>query len=139
MSNKKAGVYKVKTATGKTKTVGIANYNPVPDKKVFNKGYKSLHITNKRETMIKGKQYPLSAFPYPLKTTGNSNSDYDIVWSSSNKEVVTVVDGLMIAKKAGKATITAKLRGDKDKGQFYHSGEESDFHQEEGIQCSCKF
>ena len=118
MSNKKAGVYKVKTATGKTKTVGIANYNPVPDKKVSNKGYKSLHITNKRETMIKGKQYPLSAFPYPLKTTGNSNSDYDIVWSSSNNEVVTVFDGLLIAKKAGKATITAKLRGTKIKDSF---------------------
>ena len=118
MSNKKAGVYKVKTATGKTKTVGIAKYNPVPDKKVSNKGYKSLHITNKRKTILKGKQYPLTAFPYPLKTTGSSKSDYDIVWTSSNRKVVAVYDGLMIAKKTGKATITAKLRGTKIKDSF---------------------
>ena len=118
MSNKKAGVYKVKTAKGATKVVGIANYNPVPDKRVSNKGYQSLHITNKRATILKGKQYPLTAFPYPLKTTGSSYSDYDIVWSSSNSSVVTVIDGLMIAKKAGKATITAKLRGTKIKDSF---------------------
>ena len=118
LSNKKAGVYKIKTASGKTKTIGIAKYNPVPDKKVSNKGYKSLHITNKRKTIIKGKEYPLTAFPYPLKTSGGSNSNYDIVWSSSDKKVVTMVDGLIIAKKAGKATITAQLRGTKIKDSF---------------------
>ena len=114
MSNKKAGVYQVKTKTGAAKTVGIAKYNPVPDKKVSNKGYQSLHITNKRKTILKGKQYPLTAFPYPLKATGSSNSDYDIVWTSSNKKVATVVDGLIIAKKAGKAkiTITGNTKGE---------------------------
>ena len=54
VSNKKAGVYQVKTKTGAAKTVGIAKYNPVPDKKVSNKGYQSLHITNKRKTILKG-------------------------------------------------------------------------------------
>ena len=61
LSGKKAGIYKVKTATGKTKTVGIAKFQPVPDKKVSNRGYRSLHITNKRKTLLKGKQYPLNA------------------------------------------------------------------------------
>lgn len=118
LSDKKAGVYQITTATGQMKTIGIANFNPVPDKKVSNKGYQSLHITNKRKTMLKGKQYPLTAFPYPLKTTGSSNSDYDIVWTSSNSKVVAVYDGLLIAKKAGRATITAKLRGTKIKDSF---------------------
>lgn len=118
VSNKKAGVYQVKTKTGAAKTVGIAKYNPVPDKKVSNKGYQSLHITNKRKTILKGKQYPLTAFPYPLKATGSSNSDYDIVWTSSNNKVVSVYDGLLVAKKEGKARITAKLRGTKKKDSF---------------------
>ena len=108
----------IKTAKGETRTIGIADFNPVPDEKVSNKGYTSLHITNKRKTILKGKEYPLTAFPYPLKTSDSSNSDYDIVWSSSNKKVATVVDGLIIAKKAGKATITAKLRGTKIKDSF---------------------
>ena len=118
MSVKKAGIYKIKTASGQTKTIGLADFNPVPDKKVSNKGYKSLHIINKRKSIYKGKQYPLTAFPYPLKTTGSSNSDYDVVWSSSNSNVAAVYDGLVIAKKSGKAVITAKLRGTKIKDSF---------------------
>lgn len=118
MSDKKAGVYEIKTASGQTKVVGIAKFNPTPDKKVSNKGYKSLHITNKRTTMIKGKQYPLTAFPYPLKTSGGSNSDYDIVWTSSNESVAQIYDGLIIAKQAGKTKITATLRGTKIKDSF---------------------
>ena len=118
MSNKKAGVYEIKTAAGETRIVGMAKFKPVPDEKVSNKGYKSLHITNKRKTILKGKEYPLTAFPYPLKTGNESNSNYDIVWTSSNKKVATVIDGLLIAKKAGKATITAKLRGTKIKDSF---------------------
>lgn len=118
MSGKKPGIYKIKTASGATKTIGIAKFNPVPDKSVSNKGYKSLHITNKRKSILKGKQYPLTAFPYPLKTTGSSYSNYDIVWSSSNTDVATVYDGLIIAKKAGKTTITAKLRGTNIKDSF---------------------
>ena len=118
MSNKKAGVYEIQTAAGETRIVGMAKFKPVPDEKVSNKGYKSLHITNKRKTILKGKEYPLTAFPYPLKTGNESNSNYDIVWTSSNKKVATVIDGLLIAKKAGKATITAKLRGTKIKDSF---------------------
>lgn len=110
-SDKAAGIYTVKTRDGKKKVVGIADYNPVPDKKVSNKGYKSLHITNKRDIIQTGKQYPLTAYPYPLKTSGKSNSNFDIIWSSSDTEVITVMDGLLHAKKAGTATITAKLRG----------------------------
>lgn len=118
MANKKAGVYKINIASGKTKVVGIANFNPIPDKTVSNKGYTSLHITNKRSSLLKGKQYPLTAFPYPLKTTGSSKSDYDIVWSSDNKNVAMVMDGLLITKNSGKATITAKLRGTNIKDSF---------------------
>lgn len=118
LSKKKAGVYKIKTVSGKTKYVGIANFNPVPDRKVSNAGYKSLHITNKRATMLKGKQYPLTAFPYPLKTSGKANGDYDIVWSSSNKKVADIYDGLIIAKQAGTTRITATLRGTKIKDSF---------------------
>ena len=118
MSGKKAGIYQIKTAAGDTKTIGIANFQPVPDKTVSNKGYKSLHITNKRESMFTGKEYPLTAYPYPLKTTGTSYSNFDIVWTSSNSKVVTVADGLLIARKAGKAKITAKLRGTKISDSF---------------------
>ncbi len=117
-SNKKAGVYTIKDSKGKTKVIGIANYKAIPDKRVSNKGYKSVHITNKRKTIYVGKEYPLTAFPYPMKSTSGSNSDYDIVWSSSDKSVVTVIDGLIIAKKAGKAKITATLRGTKISDSF---------------------
>ena len=117
-SNKKAGVYTINDSKGKTKVIGIANYKAIPDKRVSNKGYKSVHITNKRKTIYVGKEYPLTAFPYPMKSTSGSNSDYDIVWSSSDKSVVTVIDGLIIAKKAGKAKITATLRGTKISDSF---------------------
>lgn len=110
MSENTAGVYEIMTKTGEKKIVGLANFNPVPDEIVNNKGFKSLHITNKRDTMYVGKQYPLTAYPYPLKTSGDENSNFDIVWSSSNSKVLNVVDGLLIAKQPGKATITAKLR-----------------------------
>ena len=53
-----------------------------------------------------------------MKATGSSNSDYDIVWPSSNNKVVSVYDGLLVAKKEGKARITAKLRGTKKKDSF---------------------
>lgn len=119
MSKKKAGIYKVKTKTGETKVIGLADYNPTPDEKVANKGYKSLHIVNKRKSIYKGKQYPLSAFPYPLKSNGGeSNSNYDIVWSTSNRDVATVVDGMIIAKKKGTVTITARLRNTGIKDSF---------------------
>lgn len=118
MSNCKAGVYQVKNASGEMVTIGIADFNPVPDEKVSNEGYTSLHITNKRATILKGKQYPLTAYPYPLQTTGSSYSNFDIVWSSSNNKVATVVDGLIIAKQAGSARITAKLRGTDIKDSF---------------------
>lgn len=129
LSNKKAGVYEITDNSGNKKMIGIADYEDeptlsydqarTPHTTIDNSIYDSVHITNKRDTMYVGKQYPLSAFPYPLVLKDdNTTPDYDIAWTSDNPDVVAVYSGLMIAKKAGTATITASLRGTDKKDSF---------------------
>lgn len=53
---------------------------------------------------------------YTLKPTVTGYSKYTIQWSTSDKEVVSIKKGGVItAKKAGTATITAKIKGTKYK------------------------
>lgn len=87
----------------------INNFKEV-DNNIDNSKYESLHIINKIDTLYFGYKYSLSAIPYPFEVNHNGNSDqYDINWISSDESIAQVVDGLVIPKKLGKVTITAKL------------------------------
>ena len=111
-SETEAGTYTVEDGNGRTVSYEIKDFVQ-PDNGVDNSKNESVHITNEPETLETGKQYPLTAYPYPYNITGsNGKADaFDVEWSSSNSDVLTVIDGLLIAKKAGTAKITAKLMG----------------------------
>lgn len=93
------------------KKTGVAEYNAAPDKAVDNSSYESIHVINKKASMDTGKQYTFSAYPYPMTWKDGTSPEFDVTWSSSNPEVAQVVDGLVIARKAGTTTITAALSG----------------------------
>ena len=85
-----------------------------PDVGIDNSKYESVHITNEPATLQTGKQYPLTAYPYPYDpfgAQGGKAEQFDITWSSSDTSVMAVIDGLLIAKKAGTVQITAALTG----------------------------
>ena len=92
------------------KNIGLADYDP-DYQETDNGKYESIHIINKRETMMKGKQYPFTAYPYPVSVSEDGTDDYQVLWKSSDPEVASVYEGLVIAKKEGTATITATLAG----------------------------
>ncbi len=69
-------------------------------------------LANKPTVMYRGEQLQFIcklSMGWPLRPdqTENPNS-YKFKWSTSNKKVVSVVDGLVLAKAKGKAKITAK-------------------------------
>ena len=87
----------------------IENFKEV-DNNIDNSKYESLHIINKINTLYFGYKYALSAIPYPFEVNHEGKSDqYDVNWISSDNNIAKVVDGLVIPKKLGKVTITAKL------------------------------
>ena len=101
------GVYEATTTDGSTKNYAIGNFNAQPGTAADNSVFESVHITNKPSELYVGKQYSLTAYPYPFNGTQN----FDVEWESSDNNTVRVIDGLVIAEKAGSATITATLRG----------------------------
>ena len=107
----KKGTYSLKKG-GLTSTYTLSDYVQ-PDNKINNKKYESVHITNAPKTLELGKQYPLTAYPYPFSINGSNGKadEFDVSWSSSDSSIISVIDGLLIAKKAGTAKITATLMG----------------------------
>lgn len=83
------------------------DFDGEPIRPVDNSPYSSLHIINKLDELPITKQYTVSAYPYPYVAGQN----YDIVWSTDNKDVLNVVDGLLVPNSVGTATVTATLRG----------------------------
>ena len=64
-----------------------------------------IYLNKTSATLAKGKTLKLTIGYVPSNTTGNRTA----VWSSSNTSVATVKNGVVTAKKAGTATITAKV------------------------------
>jgi len=111
-SKKTAGTYSVTGSNGMKATYKISNYTH-PKLGIDNSKYESVHITNEPKTLETGKQYPLTAYPYPfnIQNSNGKSDQFDITWKSSNTSVISVIDGLLIAKKAGTVKITATLTG----------------------------
>lgn len=107
-----SGTHSYTDSTGRTLTYTIRDYVH-PDSGIDNTGYESVHITNAPDTLETGKQYPLTALPYPFRIIGDDGKadEFDVVWSTDDSEVLNVIDGLLIAKKPGTARITATLTG----------------------------
>ena len=69
---------------------------------------KSISLSSKKMTLLKGKSETLAVIRNPISATEK------ITWTSSNKKVATVSSkGKVTAKKAGTATITAKTSNGK--------------------------
>ncbi len=68
---------------------------------------KSIKLNKTKITLKKGKKKTIKATVNPLETTDT------IQWSSSNTKVATVSNGVIKAKKKGKATIMAKTSNGK--------------------------
>lgn len=66
---------------------------------------KSIAFDKVISTMTEGEKAVLNVIYNPENTTDVK----DAVWSSSDDKIITVVDGELTAKKAGKAVITAKV------------------------------
>lgn len=111
-SETEAGTYTVEDRNGRTLTYEITDFVQ-PENGIDNSVYEGVHITNEPETLETGKQYPLSAYPYPFSITGEDGKadEFDVEWSSSDSSVISVIDGLLIAKKPGTVEITATLMG----------------------------
>lgn len=111
-SETEAGTYTVEDGNGRSVTYEIKDFVQ-PDNGIDNSVYESVHITNEPETLETGKQYPLTAYPYPYNITGDDGKadEFDVEWHSSDPDIITVIDGLLIAKKAGSVEITATLIG----------------------------
>ena len=63
----------------------------------------SIEVIPSEVTLDVGDEYTLTAILYPSGATGT------VVWSSSDKDTVSVVDGVITAISPGTATITAKV------------------------------
>ena len=65
----------------------------------------SVQISNKIDTLAKGKTHTFNA----LVTPSNTTDDYEYEWSSSDESIATIDEnGKVTAKKAGKTTIKVK-------------------------------
>ena len=111
-SEKEPGTYTVTEESGLTTTYTISDYVQ-PNMNIDNSMYESVHIVNEPTTLDVGKQYPLVAYPYPfvIKDENEKASQFDVYWETSDSDIITVIDGLLIAKKAGTVEITATLFG----------------------------
>lgn len=69
----------------------------------------SLKIISDNKTMYVGDKIKLDLEILPENATNTK-----VKWSSSNKKVISIVDGVLVAKKEGKAKVTAKLGDLKD-------------------------
>lgn len=70
--------------------------------------FKDVFFTNPIESIDISQIYKLEAFPYPYKIDDNEYT-YNIEYKSSNAEVCLCYNGLLIPKKLGTVTITAKI------------------------------
>jgi hypothetical protein len=113
-SETKKGTYTVTGENGLSTSYTISDYIH-PDLGIDNSKYESVHITNEPSALHVGKQYPLTAYPYPFNIIGADGKadQFDVQWKSSNNDIAIVIDGLIIAKKAGTVKITATLTGTK--------------------------
>lgn len=68
----------------------------------------ALYWLNPIESLNVGDMYNIEAMVYPYNITENS---YNVEYVSSNPSVIECYYGVLIAKKAGSATITAKASG----------------------------
>ena len=85
----------------------------VPVKSITLK-YKNIKLNNGIYTLKKGKSLKLNAVISPKKVAGKAN----VVWKSSNQKIVSVTkQGKIKAKKAGKATVIATVKGTKKKAK----------------------
>ena len=66
---------------------------------------RSISLNRSSAVLTAGKSTNLSVYYNPSNTTDSRN----VIWSSSNNAVATVNRGKVVAKKAGTATITAKV------------------------------
>lgn len=94
----KAGETKISGNLGKGYAELSVKVNPVKAKA------KGLLLSKSEWTMIEGEKYVLTAEIYP-----ESIESGEIVWSSSNEEVASVVNGEITAIRKGEAEIKAKL------------------------------
>lgn len=111
-TSKVKGLYKLFDDYGREVSYSISDFVQ-PKVDVDNTRYESVHITNEPTTLEVGKQYPLTAYPYPfnIKNENGKASEYDVTWKSSDSSIVSVIDGLLIAKKEGTVKVTATLTG----------------------------
>lgn len=63
----------------------------------------SINIENESITMVEGESRKLSIDIQPEDAT-----DKELIWSSSNDDIVSVSDGIVLAGKPGEATVTVK-------------------------------
>lgn len=70
--------------------------------------FTDIFFTNPIEELEISKKYKLEAFPYPYKIN-DANYTYNIEYTSSDKEKCLCFNGLLIPKKEGSVTITAKI------------------------------
>ena len=70
--------------------------------------FTDVFFTNPIEELELSKKYKLEAFPYPYKIN-DKNYTYNIEYTSSDKEKCLCFNGLLIPKKEGSVTITAKI------------------------------
>ena len=69
-------------------------------------GYTDLFFINPIDTLEVGKKYNIEAHPYPYDV---STMSFNVDYSTSDSNVIECYKGFLIAKKVGKATITAKI------------------------------
>lgn len=108
------------TAAGNTDTSSKPSSDveqtPVPDNSNSTVTVKKLKLNKKKLTLKKGKKYTLKLTISSTAKTAKEKKALKkaVKWSSSKKKVASVTkNGKIKAKKKGKTTITAKLRGKK--------------------------
>ena len=72
--------------------------------------FTDLIFTDKIDSLEVGDLYNIEAFPFPYKIN-DSNYVYNVEYSSSAPAVLDCYNGVLIAKTAGTAVITAKISG----------------------------
>lgn len=67
--------------------------------------------TNPIDSLTTDQIYKIEAFPYPYFISYDKSYIYNVEYSTSDSSVIECYNGVLIPKKAGTATITAKLSG----------------------------